>query len=34
MIVEDEGFTLKDMESGDQQTVATADEVLKSVIEQ
>jgi len=33
VIVEDEGFTLKHMESGDQQTVATADEVLESVLE-
>ncbi|MGH2837832.1 MAG: histidine--tRNA ligase, partial [Thermoleophilaceae bacterium] len=33
VIVEDEGLTLKHMESGDQRTVATADEVLKTVIE-
>ncbi len=32
VIVEDDGFTLKHMESGDQQTVATVDEVLKSVL--
>jgi len=33
VIVEDAGFTLKHMESGDQQTVETADEVLESVLE-
>jgi histidyl-tRNA synthetase len=31
VIVEDEGFTLKDMLSGEQRAVATADEVLESV---
>jgi histidyl-tRNA synthetase len=31
VIVEDEGFSVKDMESGDQRTVATADEVLESL---
>ena len=33
VIVEDDGFTLKHMESGDQRTVATADEVLEAVSE-
>jgi histidyl-tRNA synthetase len=32
VIVEDEGFTVKHMESGDQRTVATADEVLESIV--
>ena len=31
VIVEDEGFAVKDMESGEQQTVASADEVLESI---
>ena len=31
VIVEDEGFAVKHMESGEQRTVATADEVLESV---
>jgi histidyl-tRNA synthetase len=31
VIVEDEGFGLKDMQSGEQRTVATADEVLESI---
>jgi histidyl-tRNA synthetase len=31
VIVEDDGFTLKHMESGDQRTVATAHEVLESI---
>ena len=31
VIVEDEGFTVKHMESGDQRSVASADEVLESI---
>ena len=33
VIVEDEGFTLKHMESGEQRTVATPDEVRQTVVE-
>ena len=33
VIVEDEGFTLKHMESGDQRTVASAGEVLEAIVE-
>ena len=32
VIVEDDGFTLKHMESGDQHSVATADKVLETII--